>query len=119
MQTCYTLEPPWHQNTSTFAPDGEGFHCYPRAYDCGAICTSPTGCTFGAVSFGYAHKYDLGAIGWNTLFRSFDCYADAVSVTSWNDTRPVASWNETGPMTSWNGTGHAFSIPPSPACTAS
>ena len=41
---------------------------------CGEICTSPTGCTFGAVSSNYANKNDLGAIGWDKLISSFECH---------------------------------------------
>ncbi|KZZ95893.1 hypothetical protein AAL_04189 [Moelleriella libera RCEF 2490] len=74
LDACQQLSPPYHQNTSTFAPDGDDFSCFPRTYDCGAICTSPTGCTFGAVDFSYEHKYDLRAIQWDTLIRSFDCH---------------------------------------------
>ncbi|QUC19281.1 uncharacterized protein UV8b_03522 [Ustilaginoidea virens] len=73
LDRCQQLPPPFRRNTSTFAVDGEDFFCFPRVYDCGQICTSPTGCTFGQVDFGYEHKYDLGAIGWNTLIQSFDC----------------------------------------------
>ncbi|ETS01395.1 hypothetical protein M419DRAFT_123486 [Trichoderma reesei RUT C-30] len=73
LDTCHQLPAPFHHNTSTFAPDGEAFECFPRIGDCGSICTSPTGCTFGAVDFDYAHKFDLGAIQWNTLISSFDC----------------------------------------------
>ncbi|KAL6356087.1 hypothetical protein LRP88_09675 [Fusarium phalaenopsidis] len=63
-----------YENVKTFAPDGENFACYPRVYDCGGICKSPTGCTFGKVDFNYEHKYNLSAIGWDTLFQSFDCF---------------------------------------------
>ncbi|KAH6606841.1 hypothetical protein Trco_005994 [Trichoderma cornu-damae] len=73
LKTCHQLRAPFYRNTSTFAPDGEAFQCFPRVGDCGSICTSPTGCTFGGVDFGYAHKFDLGAIKWNTLISSFDC----------------------------------------------
>jgi hypothetical protein len=81
METCYILPAPWHENINTFAVDGDGFSCYPRVYDCGQLCTSPTGCTFGAVGFNYEHKYNLSAIGWNTIFRSFDCYTSTVAAT--------------------------------------
>ncbi|PTB66308.1 hypothetical protein BBK36DRAFT_1200662, partial [Trichoderma citrinoviride] len=73
LDTCHQLPAPYHQNTSTFAPDGEAFECFPRIGDCGEICTSPTGCTFGSVDFDYANKFNLGAIQWNTLISSFDC----------------------------------------------
>ncbi|KAG5979715.1 hypothetical protein E4U55_004838 [Claviceps digitariae] len=74
LNQCQQLEPPFYQNTSTFAVDGEGFECTPRLVNCGGICMSPTGCTFGAVDFNYQHKWDLGAIGWNTYITSFDCH---------------------------------------------
>lgn len=73
LKTCHQLPEPFHKNTTTFAPDGEHFACYPRTYDCGGICRSPTGCTFGAVDFNYEHKYNLEAIEWNHLIKSFDC----------------------------------------------
>ncbi len=72
---CNNLTAPYFRNTKTFAPDGGNFYCYPRIYQCGGICHSPTGCTFGEVDFGYEHKYDLSAIQWDTLISSFDCYA--------------------------------------------
>ncbi|KAF7540534.1 hypothetical protein G7Z17_g12171 [Cylindrodendrum hubeiense] len=75
LEKCHQLPTPFHANINTFAPDGEDFSCYPRTTDCDGICRSPTGCTFGAVDFNYEHKYDLGAINWDTLFKSFDCQA--------------------------------------------
>jgi hypothetical protein len=41
---------------------------------CGSICTSPTGCTFGAVSFDYENKYNLSVIGWDHYIASFECH---------------------------------------------
>lgn len=73
MEECHQLPAPYYQNTNTFAPDGEAFSCFPRVYDCGGICKSPTGCTFGGVDFAYENKYNLGAIQWDTLIKSFDC----------------------------------------------
>ena len=73
MKKCHQLPEPYYKNINTFAPDGEHFACYPRASGCDDICRSPTGCTFGAVDFNYEHKYDLKAIQWNTIFKSFDC----------------------------------------------
>ncbi|ATY63785.1 hypothetical protein A9K55_004789 [Cordyceps militaris] len=70
---CHQLEPPFLGNSSTFAPDGEDFGCYPRVVDCNGMCTSHTGCTFGWVDFDYEHKFNLSAIEWNTLIRSFAC----------------------------------------------
>ena len=79
MKDCHQLEKPYVSNINTFAPDGENFECFPRAYDCGDICTSPTGCTFGAVDFDYEHKYNLSAISWTKEFRSFDCMMKTAS----------------------------------------
>lgn len=73
METCYQLEEPFYENVNTFALDGEAFLCWPRLYDCGEICKSPTGCTFGSVDFDYENKFNLGAIQWDVLFKSFDC----------------------------------------------
>ncbi|KAH6687290.1 hypothetical protein F5X68DRAFT_231766 [Plectosphaerella plurivora] len=74
MEECHQLPAPFHGNINTFAPDGEGFACFPRTYDCGEICTSPTGCTFGEVDFQYEHKYNMSAITWESIFKSFDCH---------------------------------------------
>ena len=73
MKKCHDLKAPYLENINTFAPDGEAFQCYPRVTACDGICMSPTGCTFGAVDFNYTHKYDLSAIKWNKIFKSFDC----------------------------------------------
>ncbi|KAM5351275.1 hypothetical protein ACJ41O_003998 [Fusarium nematophilum] len=73
LEKCHQLPKPYYLNINTFAPDGENFACYPRASGCDDICKSPTGCTFGAVDFNYENKFNLGAIKWNTLFKSFDC----------------------------------------------
>ncbi|KAF4121143.1 hypothetical protein GMORB2_2105 [Geosmithia morbida] len=73
--TCHQLPEPYAGNVKTFAPDDAAFQCYPRTYNCGGNCTSPTGCTFGAVDYGYANKNDLSVINWDHLFRSFDCVA--------------------------------------------
>ncbi|KAG6003443.1 hypothetical protein E4U21_002037 [Claviceps maximensis] len=74
LNKCQQLSAPFYQNTNTFAVDGEGFECSPRLVDCGSICRSPTGCTFGAVDFNYKHKWNLGAIGWDKYIKSFDCH---------------------------------------------
>ncbi|KAK0711590.1 hypothetical protein B0H67DRAFT_491300 [Lasiosphaeris hirsuta] len=74
LDKCYDLAAPLYQNASTFAPDGEAFYCYPYATSCGGVCTSPTGCTLGAVSFFYEHKFDLGAVGWEDGIASFECH---------------------------------------------
>ncbi|KAM0562098.1 hypothetical protein ACHAPJ_002542 [Fusarium lateritium] len=73
LDKCHQLPKPYYLNTSTFAPDGENFECFPRTTGCKDICKSPTGCTFGAVDFNYKNKFNLTAIGWNNLFSSFDC----------------------------------------------
>lgn len=73
MGDCHQLKAPFHRNINTFAPDGEAFFCFPRIGDCGSLCTSPTGCTFGQVDFSYENKYNLSAIRWDNLMSSFDC----------------------------------------------
>lgn len=35
---------------------------------------SPTGCTFGAVSYDYENKFNLTKIGWNEYIESFECH---------------------------------------------
>lgn len=30
-ETCYDMPPAFRGNVATFAPDGEGFYCYPYA----------------------------------------------------------------------------------------
>ncbi|KAJ2906831.1 hypothetical protein MKZ38_010329 [Zalerion maritima] len=74
LNTCHDLEPSYANNAATFAPDGEPFYCLPKALGCDEICRSPTGCTFGPVDFAYGNKFDLGAIGWDTIIESFWCY---------------------------------------------
>lgn len=76
IETCYRIEEPLYMNIKTFAPDGDAFYCYPRMTDCGGPCKSPTGCSCGRVDFAYEHKFDFGAIRWDTLMKSFDCYLD-------------------------------------------
>lgn len=46
---------------------------------CSAICRSPTGCTFGAVSFASPVKYDLASIQWDKLIQSFTCYENSTA----------------------------------------
>ncbi len=46
---------------------------------CGGICTSPTGCTFGAVSYDYQNKYNLSAIGWDKCITSFEYHLNQTS----------------------------------------
>ncbi|KAG5921903.1 hypothetical protein E4U42_005662, partial [Claviceps africana] len=74
LDQCQQLPAPWYQNTKTFVVDDEAFECSPRLVDCGDICTSPTGCTFGAVDSNYEHRWDLSAIDWDKYIRSFDCH---------------------------------------------
>ncbi|SPQ26060.1 f6256023-dea7-4ad9-b616-15c82cfef3ce [Thermothielavioides terrestris] len=76
LETCYNLPPALIHNAATFAPDGEAFFCYPYLMECGGICTSPEGCTLGAVSFNYEHKFNLTATGWNKYITSFDCHSN-------------------------------------------
>ncbi|KAK7970410.1 hypothetical protein PG996_001161 [Apiospora saccharicola] len=79
LQECHDLPANLSDNAATFAPDGDNFYCYPRVGHCSDICTSPTGCTFGAVSFSSSVKYDLTSIQWNTLIESFTCYENSTS----------------------------------------
>ncbi|KAI1393662.1 uncharacterized protein F4822DRAFT_20288 [Hypoxylon trugodes] len=73
MVDCHDLPESFVGNTKTFAPDGDGFYCWPRAGSCADICTSPTGCTFGTLSFDNPNKWDLSKIKWDTILGSFDC----------------------------------------------
>lgn len=72
---CHQLAAPLHGAARTFALDEGAFACLPRAVDCDALCTSPTGCSFGAVDSRYEHRYDLAAVGWDALLASFVCRA--------------------------------------------
>ncbi|PHH82674.1 hypothetical protein CDD82_5214 [Ophiocordyceps australis] len=74
LDQCHNLDEPFYRNIRTFAPDDDNFACYPRLVDCSGLCTSPTGCTCGAVNASYVHRLDLAAIKWDTLFRSFNCF---------------------------------------------
>ncbi|KAK3333563.1 hypothetical protein B0T19DRAFT_129391 [Cercophora scortea] len=74
LDTCYNLTAPYYRNASTFAPDGDGFYCYPYIMPCGGICMSPEGCTLGPVSFSYPYKFNLSAVGWDHYISSFDCH---------------------------------------------
>ncbi|KAJ9152153.1 hypothetical protein NKR23_g2907 [Pleurostoma richardsiae] len=74
VDTCINMTAPYYQNAATFAPDGEEFYCYPYIMPCGGICTSPTGCTFGAVSYNSTRKENLTSIGWNKYISSFECH---------------------------------------------
>jgi hypothetical protein len=49
---------------------------------CEDICTSPTGCTFGAVDFYNPVKYDLTTINWQNLIGSFYCYMNTTTTTT-------------------------------------
>lgn len=81
LETCYDLPPPLLNNAATFAPDDAPFYCYPYLTKCGGICTSPTGCTFGAVSYDYENKYNLTKIGWNKYITSFECHLNATGTS--------------------------------------
>ncbi|OAA58615.1 hypothetical protein SPI_06688 [Niveomyces insectorum RCEF 264] len=74
LETCIDLVAPFANNTNTFAPDGEPFACYPYLMPCGGLCTSPEGCTLGAVSFYYPHKFNLSDVGWANWIQSFECH---------------------------------------------
>ena len=50
--------------------------------NCSQICTSPTGCTFGAVDFYNPRKWDLSAIGWEHLIGSFTCHLNETTTTT-------------------------------------
>ncbi|CAK7244418.1 MAG: hypothetical protein STHCBS139747_005956 [Sporothrix thermara] len=73
LNTCVNITTPFAGSTNTFAPDGEAFACYPYAMPCGGICTSPEGCTLGAVDFNYKYKYNLSAVSWQGV-ASFRCF---------------------------------------------
>ncbi|KAK3301569.1 uncharacterized protein B0T15DRAFT_316353 [Chaetomium strumarium] len=79
LEKCYNLPAGLINNAATFAPDGEAFYCYPYIMECGGICRSPTGCTMGAVSFDYPHKFNLTAVGWNKYITSFDCHRNTTA----------------------------------------
>ncbi|KAL2133685.1 hypothetical protein VTI74DRAFT_1913 [Chaetomium olivicolor] len=76
---CYDLPPGLRNNAATFAPDGDAFFCYPYAKECSDICLTPSGCTRGAVSFYWEHKFNLTTVGWNTLIGSFVCHRNQTS----------------------------------------
>ncbi|KAK7749304.1 hypothetical protein SLS62_008273 [Diatrype stigma] len=82
LEECHDLPLDLQRNAATFAPDGEGFYCYPRAGNCSQICTSPTGCTFGAVDFYNPRKWDLTAIHWEALLGSFTCYLNETTTAT-------------------------------------
>ncbi|KAI1374989.1 hypothetical protein F4677DRAFT_424246 [Hypoxylon crocopeplum] len=73
LQDCHNMPDGFSGNTKTFAPDGDDFFCWPKVGQCEDICTSPTGCTFGAVDFYNPVKWDLSSIQWDHLIESFDC----------------------------------------------
>lgn len=75
MEKCIPLPKVLYGNTRTFALDGDEFYCFPRVTNCGDPCNHPTGCTYGHVDFGYQHKYNLSAVGWDKVVHSFDCHA--------------------------------------------
>lgn len=79
LETCQDLPADLSRDAATFAPDGDGFYCFPRAGSCEETCTSPTGCTFGAVDFYNPVKYDLSSVRWQNLIGSFDCHLNETS----------------------------------------
>ncbi|KAH6624505.1 hypothetical protein B0J18DRAFT_428484 [Chaetomium sp. MPI-SDFR-AT-0129] len=82
LEKCYNLPQGLVNNAATFAPDDAPFYCYPYLTQCGGICTSPTGCTFGAVSYDYENKYNLTKIGWNEYITSFECHLNQTTTAS-------------------------------------
>lgn len=82
LDECHDLPTEMSANASTFAPDGDNFYCYPTAGNCSQICTSPTGCTFGAVTFSSPEKYDLGLKNWTNLIGSFTCHENTTTTAS-------------------------------------
>ncbi|KAI0480236.1 hypothetical protein GGR56DRAFT_687225 [Xylariaceae sp. FL0804] len=80
METCYDVPTGFSKNTSTFAPDGDDFYCFPRVGTCAETCTSPTGCTFGgALYFDNPAKYNLSMISWESSLMSFDCHLNSTT----------------------------------------
>lgn len=78
LDRCYNMTATYMQNAATFAPDGEEFYCYPYIQPCGGICTSPEGCTAGAVSYNSTSRFNLTALGgWDHYISSFECHAGA------------------------------------------
>ncbi|CAK7217807.1 hypothetical protein SCUCBS95973_003269 [Sporothrix curviconia] len=76
LDECFNITTPFAGNTNTFAPDGEAFYCYPYGMPCGGLCTSPEGCTLGAVRFDSPVKYNLSSVGWQGV-ASFECHSAA------------------------------------------
>ncbi|KAI2613032.1 uncharacterized protein GGS25DRAFT_147201 [Hypoxylon fragiforme] len=82
LEVCHNMPDGFSGNTKTFAPDGDNFYCWPRVGQCEEICTSPTGCTFGAVDFNTPVKWDLSTIQWDHLLESFSCVLNQTSSTT-------------------------------------
>ncbi|KAL7626611.1 hypothetical protein AAE478_003384 [Parahypoxylon ruwenzoriense] len=82
MRECHNMPEGFSANTKTFAPDGDNFFCWPRVGQCEEICTSPTGCTFGAVDFYNPIKWDLSTIQWDHLIESFSCQLNQTTTTT-------------------------------------
>ncbi|KAK4250535.1 hypothetical protein C7999DRAFT_38380 [Corynascus novoguineensis] len=82
LEKCYDLPPELVNNAATFAPDDAPFYCYPYIMECGGICTSPTGCTMGAVNYEYEHKFNLTEVGWNKYITSFECHLNKTADAS-------------------------------------
>lgn len=76
LDTCYNLTGPYYRDAATFAPDGDEFYCYPYMEPCGGVCTSPEGCTAGAVSYNTTDRFNLTALGgWDRYIAAFECHA--------------------------------------------
>ncbi|KAH9898948.1 hypothetical protein F4778DRAFT_178343 [Xylariomycetidae sp. FL2044] len=82
MNECHDLPAELSGDARTFAPDNSGFFCYPHVGSCADICTSPTGCTFGAVDYYNPVKSDLATIQWDHLIQSFDCHLNVTTTAA-------------------------------------
>ncbi|KAJ0109216.1 hypothetical protein J7T55_009547 [Diaporthe amygdali] len=80
LDSCHNMTSQFSNNAATFAPDDDDFHCFPYLMACGGICTSPTGCSPGAISYDTPEKFNLTALsGWDHLISSFECNAGRAS----------------------------------------
>ncbi|ROW04645.1 hypothetical protein VPNG_07427 [Cytospora leucostoma] len=80
LDTCHNLTAAYYRDAATFAPDGEEFYCYPYIQPCGGVCTSPEGCTAGALSYNTTDRFNLTALGgWDRYIAAFECHAGTAS----------------------------------------
>lgn len=83
---CYNMTAEFFQDAATFAPDSDVFYCYPYIMACGGRCTSPTGCTAGALSYNSTNKFNLTNWGgWDHLISSFECHAGPAPTSLYGD----------------------------------